>query len=150
MKKVSDKELQELIKKAKEGMKNAYTRTGIFPVGAAVLTDKGNIYRGCNVESVISGMGTCAERCAIDNAVANGEYCFKTIAIVSKLEEPIKPCGMCLQYISEFSQVAEHDIEIIMIGSKGKIKRSSVNKMLPKSFGPKDAGLNLDKYRNRK
>lgn len=147
MRKAGNKELKKLIEKAKEGMKNAYTRTGMFPVGAAVLTDKGGIYLGCNVESVISGMGICAERCAIDNAVAHGEYCFKAIAVVSKLEEPLKPCGMCLQYISEFSQVAEHDIEIIMIGSKGRIKRSSVNKMLPGSFGPKDAGLNLDRYR---
>lgn len=147
MKKVSSDELQELIKKAKKAMKNAYVPRSNFLVGVAILTDKGTVYQGCNVESVISGMGTCAERCAIDNAVANGEYCFRAILIISKSDEPVKPCGMCLQYISEFSQVAEHDIEIIMLGAKGKIKRSSVNKMLPGSFGPKDSGLNLNKYR---
>ncbi len=77
-------------------MANAYSIVNKFPCGAAVLTEKGNIYQGCNVESVISGMGTCAERSAIDHAVAHGEYGFKAVAIISKLGEPIKPCGMCL------------------------------------------------------
>lgn len=144
---IKKEELKKLIEKAKKGMKNAYSPRTKFPTGAAVLTDKGNIYLGCNVESVISGMGTCAERCAVDNAVANGEYCFRAILIISKLEKTIKPCGMCLQYISEFAQVSGHDIEIIMVGSKGKIKKSSINKMLPRAFGPKDLGLNLGKYK---
>lgn len=141
------KTLSRLIEKAKQGMKNAYVPVSNFSVGVAVLTDAGNIYKGCNVESVISGMGTCAERCAIDNAVANGEYCYKAVLVLSSLEDFIKPCGMCLQYISEFSQVAEHDIEIIMANSKGKIKKSSIYKMLPKSFGPRDLGLDLKKYK---
>lgn len=145
--KISKKELEKLIDKSKEGMKNAYAPRSNFPVGAAILTDNGEIFQGCNVESVISGMGTCAERCAIDSAVANGKYCFNAVVIVSKLEEPVKPCGMCLQYIAEFAQIAGHDIEIIMIGSKGKIEENSVNKMLPGTFGPVDLGLDLDKYK---
>ncbi len=65
-------ELQEvdLIQAAKRGMANAYCPVTGFPVGAAVLTAAGNIYQGCNVQSVISGMGVCAERSAIDHAVA--------------------------------------------------------------------------------
>ncbi len=143
-------ENKKLIEIARKAIKNAYTPISEFPIGSAVLTDRDNIYSGCNVESVISGMGTCAERCAIDNAVSHGEYCFKAIAITSKLEEPIKPCGMCLQYIAEFSQIANHNIKIIMAGSKGKIKRSSINKMLPGSFGPRDLGKNLDRYKYKK
>lgn len=146
MLKVSKEELKQLIGKAKEGMKNAYTPRSNFSVGAAVLTDKGSVYQGCNVESVISGIGTCAERCAIDNAIANGEYCFKAVSIITKSESPVKPCGMCLHYINEFAQVANHDIAIIMAGSNGKIKKSSVFKMLPGAFGPRDLELNLKKY----
>jgi len=143
---LTENEIKKLLKKAKQGMDNAFAVRSKFPTGSAILTDKGNIFIGCNIESVISGMGTCSEKCAIDNAVTNGEYCFKTILITSKSEEPIKPCGMCLQYIAEFAQVANHDIEIIMVGSKGKINKTTINKILPGMFGPRDLGLDLKKY----
>jgi len=147
MKEVDKKELKELIEEAKIGMKNAFVPRSNFSVGAAILTCKGNVYHGCNVESVISGLGTCAERCVIDNAASNGEYCFRAILIISKNKNPIKPCGACLQYIAEFSEVSGHDIEIIMVDSRRKIKRSSIRKMLPKTIGPVDEGLNIKKYR---
>ena len=147
MSKIKKGEVEELIKKAKQGLKNSYSPITEFPTGAAVLTDKGNMYVGCNVESVISGLGICAERSAINNAVANGEYCFKAIAFISKLKKAVKPCGMCLHYIAEFAQVANQDIEIIMAGSKGGIKKSSIRKMLPKAFGPRDLRLNLKKFK---
>jgi len=142
--------LDKLIEAAKQGMKNSYSPITKFPVGAALLTDSGKIFVGCNVESTIAGLGTCAERCVIDNAVANGEYCYNAIAIISKLEEPVKPCGVCLQYIGEFAQVADHDIEIIMAGIKGKVNKSSVYKMLPDTYGPRIAGLDLSKYECKK
>src|SRR5215831_21024185 len=124
----------ELIVAARTGMKNAFAVFNNFPVGAAVLTREGRIYQGCNTQSVISGMGVCAERSAIDHAVACGEYVFDAIAVTSTLEVPIAPCGMCLQYIGEFSQVAGHDIEIFMIGSTGAVRESSIEKMLPVIF----------------
>jgi cytidine deaminase len=137
----------KLIAAAKVGMKNAYTVLNNFPVGAAVLTAKGSVYQGCNTQSVISGMGVCAERSAIDHAVACGEYVFQAIAVTSQLEVPIAPCGMCLQYIGEFSQVADHDIEILMVGSTGKILESSIHKMLPVIFGPLDLHIDISRYR---
>ena len=142
-----EKLLQEkLITKAIEAMNNAYSVVHNFPVGASVLTKKGNIYHGCNIESVISGMGVCAERSAIDHAVAHGEYVFEAIVVTSKLGVPIKPCGMCLQYIAEFSQVANADIEILMVGSGGQIEISSIKKLLPNGFGPADLGIDLSKF----
>ena len=140
----------ELIVAAKTGMKNAFAVFNNFPVGAAVLTRDGRIYQGCNTQSVISGMGICAERSAIDHAVACGEYVFDAIAVVSQLEVPIAPCGMCLQYIGEFSQVGGHDIEILMIGSSGKSRESSIQKMLPVIFGPLDLGLDVSRFRTRR
>src|SRR6185369_15433279 len=117
----------DLVAAAKVGMKNAFAILNNFPVGAAVLTSQGHIYQGCNTQSVISGMGVCAERSAIDHAVACGEYVLDAIAVVSKLEAPIAPCGMCLQYIGEFSQVANYDIEILMVGSAGNVRESSIS-----------------------
>lgn len=128
-------------------MANAYCPITGFPVGAAVLSATGNIYQGCNVQSVTSGMGVCAERSAIDHAVACGEYCLAAIAVTSELEEPISPCGMCLQYIGEFSQVADNDIEIVMTGSTGKINRSSIVALSHRIFGPVDLGLDVSRYR---
>jgi cytidine deaminase len=138
---------EQLISSARLGMKNAYAVVSGFPVGAAVLTSAGKVFQGCNTESVISGMGVCAERSAIDHAVACGEYLFDAVAVISELEEPIAPCGMCLQYIGEFSQVADHDIEILMIGATDEIRESSIRQMLPVIFGPLDLGLNVTRYR---
>lgn len=138
---------ERLISSAELGMKNAYTVVSGFPVGAAVLTVTGRVFQGCNTESVISGMGVCAERSAIDHAVACGEYLFEAVAVISELEDPIAPCGMCLQYIGEFSQVADRDIEILMISSSGEIRESSIRQMLPVIFGPLDLGLDVARYR---
>ena len=128
-------------------MQNAYAIVSSFPVGAAVLTAAGEVFQGCNTESVISGMGVCAERSAIDHAVACGEYLYQAIAVTSELERPLAPCGMCLQYIGEFSQLADCDIEILMIGATGEIRESSIRQMLPAIFGPLDLGLDVARYR---
>ena len=138
---------EQLISSAKLGMKNAYAVVSGFPVGAAVLTSAGKVFQGCNTESVISGMGVCAERSAIDHAVACGEYLFDAVAVTSELEKPIAPCGMCLQYIGEFSQLADRDIEILMIGATGEIRESSIRQMLQSIFGPLDLGLDVARYR---
>ena len=130
-------------------MRNAYTPVTEFPVGAAVLSVSGNYFEGCNTQSVISGMGVCAERSAIDHAVVCGEYCYSAVAVVSTLENPISPCGMCLQYIGEFSQVVDDDIGIIMVGSTGKILRSTVRTLSHAIFGPLDLGLDVSRYRNQ-
>jgi cytidine deaminase len=144
---VDQDQREELIASAKLGMQNAYTIRSGFPVGAAVLTTAGRIFQGCNTESMISGLGVCAERSAIDHAVACGEYLYQAIAVISRLETPIAPCGMCLQYIGEFSQLADRDIEILMLGSGGEIRESSIRQMLPVIFGPLELGVDLSRYR---
>jgi cytidine deaminase len=144
---VNQGQRDQLIAGAKLGMQNAYAIVSSFPVGAAVLTATGKIFQGCNTESVISGLGVCAERSAIDHAVACGEYLYQAIAVTSGLERPIAPCGMCLQYIGEFSQVVDRDIEILMIGAAGEIRQSSIRQMLPAIFGPLDLGLDVARYR---
>ncbi len=48
---------EQLIASAKLGMQSAYAIVSGFPVGAAVLTVGGDIFQGCNTESVISGLG---------------------------------------------------------------------------------------------
>ncbi|MCP4177968.1 MAG: cytidine deaminase [bacterium] len=147
---MDDEIKQKLIDKAKEGMSNAYTIIHGFAVGAAVLTDRGKIYQGCNTESTISGLGLCAERSAIYHAVAHGDYLIEAIAIISDLEDPIKPCGMCRQLIAEFAQLSKNNIKLVMSNSTGTvIKESSIYEMLPHAFGPETLGIDLSAYRNK-
>jgi cytidine deaminase len=119
-----DKELLETAAKAKE---HAYVFGG-FRVGAVALGEDDKIYEGCNVESSISGLGTCAERCAIDHAVLHGNRKIKGIAVVIDADscmEP-RPCGACLQYISDFAQSS--NVKVVMAKAKdGKLLSRTVD-----------------------
>ena len=44
----------------KEAMNKAYVPYSNYPVGALVVTDKGNTYSGCNVENASYPEGHCA------------------------------------------------------------------------------------------
>lgn len=144
---MNQKQRQILAKAAKAAGRNAYHPVTSTGTGAALLTKKGNIYTGCNVQSVISGLGCCAERCAIYNAVAHGAYNYEAIAVYFPSKKGAKPCGACLQLISEFAQVAKADIKILMVNKEGRIvAESTANKMLPGAYGPRTAGKKIQAY----
>lgn len=116
----------KLLEAASEATKNAHVLWGL-KVGAAVLAKDGKVYVGCNVESWVSGLGTCAERCAIDHAVLHGNRRIMEIAILTNEEKPQKPipCGACLQYIHDFAENSE--IKILMAQTeRGKIAPETV------------------------
>ncbi|MBI4712219.1 MAG: cytidine deaminase [Planctomycetes bacterium] len=94
---------QLLIKAARESLKHAYAPYSRFRVGAAVLTEKGKIFQGCNIENASYGLTVCAERVAIFNAIASGERHFKVMAITTSGKSPAYPCGACLQVLAEFA-----------------------------------------------
>jgi cytidine deaminase len=132
--KITDDE-KILIKSAMKAMKNAYILWG-FPVGAAVLAEDNKVYEGCNVESWISGLGECAERCAINHAVLHGNRRIKKMAVVTedKNAKEFIPCGVCLQHISDF---AFPEMKIIMAKIKdGRILLDSVNVKTVKELFP--------------
>lgn len=147
---ITKKQISELVKSALISRNNAYHPRSRYGVGAAVLAEDDSIYEGANVESVISGLGTCAERAAIDHAVAHGKYNFKAIAVAFKTSKFVLPCGACLQYINEFAQVAGHDIIIILINKYGKYKITSLRKTIKGLWGPCDSGHDISQYRKRK
>jgi cytidine deaminase len=121
-----EKTERKLLDASLVALNNAYTLWG-FKVGAAVLAEDGQVYEGCNVESRVSGLGTCAERCAINHALLHGNRNIKMVGLVFSEDstgEP-RPCGACLQYIFDFS--AEHEIKIVMARArKGKILMETV------------------------
>jgi cytidine deaminase len=104
---------KRLLKAASKAVDNAHVLWGLR-VGAAVLGEDGEFYEGCNVESWISGLGICAERCAVDHAVLHGNKRIKEVAIVMDSTEQCapRPCGACLQYIYDFA--SSHKVKILM------------------------------------
>lgn len=121
----------ELLEKAKQASKKAYTPYSKFNVGAAVLYEDGSVYTGCNVENASYGLTICAERNAISTAVADGQKKgLKAVAIYSPQAKNCTPCGACRQWIAEFSK----DALIILEGEDEKPLAYTINELLPHSF----------------
>lgn len=143
----STTETQDRLREAAEDAReNAYVPRSGRGFGAAILTDDGDIYAGATVQSMISGLGTCAERNAVGNAASAGAYRFDTILVASPFDEPVKPCGACLQVLAEFTDVADHDIRIIMVGRDGSSTETTVRSELPDAYGPRKAGYDISDY----
>lgn len=92
-----------LIQAAREASLRAYVPYSNFPVGAALLTEDGEIIQGCNVENASYPLGMCAERTAIGNAVTRGQRKFVAVAISAPKAKPCSPCGGCRQVLYEFN-----------------------------------------------
>lgn len=129
-------EVDQLILTAQAALKNASVPLSRFRVGAAVLTRKGNIFEGCNTESLIPVLGVCAERNAINHALIHGEVGFLAVAVVSDLHSPLLPCGTCLQYMQEFARQQGRDILIIAEGRSGDRIVTSLDELFKGGFPP--------------
>lgn len=101
-----------------------------FHVGAAVRTENGNIYTGCNIESASYGLTVCAERVAIWKALSEGERAFTELAVVADTETLTPPCGTCRQIIWEFARSAE----IVFANLHGQSEVFHVGDLLPRAF----------------
>lgn len=119
----------ELFNMAREAAKFAYAPYSKVYVGAAILTKNGKVYTGCNVENSSLGGTICAERCAAVKAVSEGETEFVKIAVCSNIKG-ITPCGICRQFLYEFSCNAE----IITEGEDGNIRCHPIEYFLPEGF----------------
>ena len=130
---------RELYRLAEDARRFSYSPYSYFRVGAALAAsdDFGNekIFTGCNVENSSYGGTICAERTAAVKAVSEGFTHFTAIAVAggfadeSAEEEADKdtyPCGICLQFLSEF---AEQNIRIIM-----KNRTSTLEDLMPNTF----------------
>jgi len=103
-----------------------------FRVGAALLTVKGAIVTGANVESVSYGLTCCAERVALFKALTQGERDFAAIAVVARAPKGPMPCGACRQLLAEYAPRA-----LIWVADSAKPARVRTFKMaalLPEAF----------------
>lgn len=124
-------DMKMLVERAKEAVSNAYAPYSGFCVGAAVLTESGKIYQGCNIENASYGATNCAERTAIFKAVSEGEKKICAIAIMSKAGDFTPPCGICRQVMGEFMEL---DAPVILGNHVGEIKIFQLGELLPANF----------------
>ena len=131
VKALSAKERQILLQRARKAMKQAHAPYSNFRVGAALLTTKGKVFAGCNVENASYGMTNCAERTAIFTAVAQlgSKMEIRAVAVTNAQGVPCSPCGACRQVIYEFGP----DATVIFQAAKGW-KESHITELLPEGF----------------
>jgi cytidine deaminase len=124
-----------LLEKAKGVVKQAYAPYSNFHVGAAILTAKGNVYTGCNVENASYGLTNCAERTAIFSAVSSEGpgMRLRAIAVWTDPEGACSPCGACRQVIFEFGRNAS-----VMFQGKSGVEEVRAADLLPYGFSSDD------------
>jgi len=120
----TDKKLAQL---AQEIAESAYAPYSNFRVGAALITASGNIYTGCNIENASYPATVCAEDVAVFKAISEGETKIETLAVacIDADEEPIFPCGVSRQRMSEFGT------EDVIVIHKGEAKKYKFEEVLP-------------------
>lgn len=147
---------QKLCKAAMKVSRNGYAPYSGFMVGAALLHKDGkSITPGCNCENCIY-QACCAERCAIVTANAAGRRTAFACAVYgqSSLEHVhvppetlVTPCGNCRQLLKEVSVLSKCDLKLLLVATGGEfVHIMDLSTLLPMSFGPADAGLNIDAW----
>ncbi len=120
----------ELFQAAKTAHLTAYAPYSNFHVGAAVLLDDGQIFKGNNQENAAYPSGLCAERVALFYAKSQfPDATVKAVAVTidhGKVEEDdgddiISPCGGCRQVIAEYEYAQQEDIKIFLLGRGEKV-----------------------------
>ena len=129
---LEDRQVQDLVRRAREVREHAYVPYSHYAVGAALLGKSGRVYAGCNVENSSFGLTICAERAAVFRAVSEGEMEFQALVVVTS--NGASPCGACRQVFFEF---ASPDSPVIMADAEGQIvKIRKLGELLADSFGP--------------
>ncbi len=133
---LTQQERDMLLDAARKALNRAYARYSNFKVGAAILTEQGEVFSGCNVENASYGLTICAERSAIFTAVSatsGAKLAIRAVAVVNGDEVPCSPCGACRQVISEFG---ENAIVIFIVIFKGQhsYQEMPIADLLPETF----------------
>lgn len=135
---VDKEQIQELISAAMAQLERAYAPYSHFKVGAALLTEEGRIYTGCNIENAAYTPTNCGERTAFFKAVSEGERSFRAICIVGGMDgvptDYTAPCGVCRQVMMEFCSPEE--FEIILARGVEDYQVYKLKDLLPCGFGP--------------
>ena len=129
---------EELCRLAVKAMYNSYSPYSGYRVGAALLSESGKVYTGCNIENASYTPTVCAERTAVFKAVSEGEREFIKIAVAGgnngNITGEFPPCGVCRQVMAEF---CDENFEIIIVKSDNEYESYKLAELLPNSFSAK-------------
>jgi cytidine deaminase len=121
--------MDELLQKAREAAEAAYAPYSKFRVGAALVSEDGTVFSGCNVENRSFGLTICAERNALVQGIARGKRSFTALAISTPdSEDPVGPCGACRQVLSEFMPP---DAPVRFKGRGASVVDTNMGELLP-------------------
>jgi cytidine deaminase len=120
-----------LFEAARAAMQHAHAPYSKFPVGAAILTDTGKVFSGCNIENASYPEGWCAETSAIAHMVMGGETRIAEVAVVAEKMPLITPCGGCRQRLKEFGAA---ETLIHLCDESGVVETVTLGVLLPKGF----------------
>ncbi|HTB85211.1 MAG TPA: cytidine deaminase [Candidatus Sulfotelmatobacter sp.] len=127
--KIDAKKLVTAAVEAREGSVSPYSK---FKVGAALLTRRGEVIGGANVESASYGLTCCAERIALFKALTDGKKDFVAVAVVARCNGGPMPCGACRQLLREYAPDAK--VYIADTDDLKKIRNFTVKNLLPAAF----------------
>ena len=130
---ITQEEKAELIQRALEARKYVYAPYSNYAVGAALLTESGDIFHGVNVENASYPLSMCAERNAVFKSISRGHKKFKAIVVAT--ENGGSPCGACRQVLSEFGL---HTLVLTVNGEGIPTLETTVAGLLPDAFSPQD------------
>ena len=116
-------------------MHRAYAPYSGCLVGAAIETDDGTVFTGCNVENASFSATVCAERNALFAAVNAGYRRFTRLAVAGSKNGEIQglfpPCGICLQALAEFCDAG---FPILLATAKDQYRATTLGDLLPVAF----------------
>ena len=129
---------EPLIESAHLARDRAYAPYSGFKVGAVVQTTDGKVFPGCNVENRSFGATICAERVAMGTAIAAGSTRLAAIVVITETAPPAAPCGLCLQFLTEF---AGGDLPILLVNPQGERTEHRLRDLHPHPFEMPPQGL---------
>lgn len=122
--------IDDLFVAAKAARENAYAPYSDFQVGAAIRTESGQVFAGCNVENAAFPEGTCAEAGAISAMICAGEKNITEVLVMADAAL-CTPCGGCRQKLKEFSAA---DV-IVHVADLNSVRQSfTMAELLPAGF----------------
>ena len=134
---LTKEEISRLVDAAQAARERSYSPYSQFKVGAAVLTQEGEIFSGTNVENASYGLTVCAERNALFAAVGAGHRRFKALALITQKIPGVQfgsPCGACRQVLSEFMPPQTPVYIAVLNGTKRTVYTKTLGELIPFAF----------------
>ena len=134
---LTKQEISDLLDAAQQARENSYSPYSHFKVGAAILTQKGAIFTGTNIENASYGLTVCAERNAIFAAVGAGQRRFRALALITQKLPGLafnSPCGACRQVMSEFMAPTMPVFIAVLDGAKRTVYKKQLKDLMPFPF----------------